>query len=153
MPLIPVLRRQRQSDLWVRCQPGLQRKFQDDQDYTEKPCLKKTKQNKKTSKTTTTKKVLSTGTATHWKQLLFINSRVLNNQLVQAPSKKSNEREMGNVWGTNYRCTNQENFTDIMMGREHERNTDKEAQLAYTFGRVGWQWFQGLWKWFLPCPE
>jgi hypothetical protein len=46
-PLIPSLRRQRQVDFWVRGQPGLQSEFQDRQDYTEKPCLKKTKQNKK----------------------------------------------------------------------------------------------------------
>jgi hypothetical protein len=36
---------QRQADFWVRGQPGLQ----DSQGYTEKPCLKKTK-NKKTTK-------------------------------------------------------------------------------------------------------
>ena len=42
-PLIPALGRQRQVDFWVRGQPGLQTKFQDSQDYTEKPCLKKKK--------------------------------------------------------------------------------------------------------------
>lgn len=31
-------------------------------------------------------------------------------------------------------------ISDIVMGREHERKTEKEAQLAYTFGRVGWLW-------------
>jgi hypothetical protein len=31
-------------DLWVQGQPGLQNEFQDSQDYTEKPCLEKTKQ-------------------------------------------------------------------------------------------------------------
>jgi hypothetical protein len=46
MPLIPTLGRQRQADLWVRGQPGLQSEFQDSQDYTEKPCLDKTIQNK-----------------------------------------------------------------------------------------------------------
>jgi hypothetical protein len=56
MPLIPALRRQRQADFWVRGQPGLQSEFQDSQGYTEKPCLKKTKQNKTNKKKTTTKK-------------------------------------------------------------------------------------------------
>jgi hypothetical protein len=40
-PLIPALGRQRQADLCVRGQPGLQSKFQDSQGYTEKPCLGK----------------------------------------------------------------------------------------------------------------
>jgi hypothetical protein len=44
--LISALRRQRQADFWVQGQPGLQSEFQDSQDYAEKPCLKKTKQNK-----------------------------------------------------------------------------------------------------------
>jgi hypothetical protein len=39
-PLNPALGRQRQTDFWVRGQPGLQSEFQDSQDYTEKPCLK-----------------------------------------------------------------------------------------------------------------
>jgi hypothetical protein len=38
-PLIPALGRQRQADLWVRGQPGLQSGLQDSQGYTEKPCL------------------------------------------------------------------------------------------------------------------
>jgi hypothetical protein len=46
-PLIPALRRQRQADFWVRGQPGLQSEFRDSQGYTEKPCLKKQKTNKK----------------------------------------------------------------------------------------------------------
>jgi hypothetical protein len=37
------LRRKRQVDLWVWDQPGLQSEFQDNQGYTEKPCLKKKK--------------------------------------------------------------------------------------------------------------
>jgi hypothetical protein len=41
MPLIPTLGRQRQVDFWVPGQPGLQNEFQDNQGYTEKPCLKK----------------------------------------------------------------------------------------------------------------
>jgi hypothetical protein len=45
--LIPAPGRQRQADFWVRGQSGLQSEFQDSQGYTEKPCLKKTKQNKK----------------------------------------------------------------------------------------------------------
>ena len=47
MPLIPALGRQRQVDLWVRGQPGLQSEFQDSLGYTEKPCLKKPKKKKK----------------------------------------------------------------------------------------------------------
>jgi hypothetical protein len=39
MPLVPALGRQRQVDLCVRGQPGLQSEFQDSQGYTEKPCL------------------------------------------------------------------------------------------------------------------
>jgi hypothetical protein len=50
MPLIPALGRQRQANFWVRAQPGLQSEFQDSQDYTEKPCLKKTKKQKQTKK-------------------------------------------------------------------------------------------------------
>jgi hypothetical protein len=50
MPLIPALGRQRQVDFWVRGQPGLQSEFQDSQGYTEKPCLKKQKQNKTQTK-------------------------------------------------------------------------------------------------------
>jgi hypothetical protein len=46
-PLIPALRRQKQSDFWVRGQPGLQSEFQDSQSYTEKPCLEKPKKKKK----------------------------------------------------------------------------------------------------------
>jgi hypothetical protein len=41
MPLITALRRQRQVDLEVQGQPGLQSEFQDSQGYTEKPCLRK----------------------------------------------------------------------------------------------------------------
>jgi hypothetical protein len=47
MPLIPALGKQRQADFWVQGQPGLQSEFQDSQDYTEKPCLEKTKNQKK----------------------------------------------------------------------------------------------------------
>jgi hypothetical protein len=36
--LIPALGRQRQADLRVGGQPGLQSEFQDSQGYTEKPC-------------------------------------------------------------------------------------------------------------------
>jgi hypothetical protein len=51
--LIPALRRQRQADLWVRGQPGLQSYFQGSQGYTEKPCLEKPKPKKqKTNKQT-----------------------------------------------------------------------------------------------------
>jgi hypothetical protein len=32
---------------WVRGQPGLHSEFQDSQGYVEKPCLKKSKTNKK----------------------------------------------------------------------------------------------------------
>lgn len=51
---MPVIRRQRQADPWVRVQPSLhlQFEFQDSQGcYTEKLCLNQTKQpNNKTSK-------------------------------------------------------------------------------------------------------
>jgi hypothetical protein len=39
MPLILVLGRQRQVDLSVQGQPGLQSEFQGSQSYREKPCL------------------------------------------------------------------------------------------------------------------
>jgi hypothetical protein len=38
--------KQKQEDLWVRGQPGLQSEVQDSQGYTEKPCLQ-SKQNKR----------------------------------------------------------------------------------------------------------
>ena len=41
MPLIPALGRERQANVWVQGQTGLQSKFQDIQSYKEKPCLKK----------------------------------------------------------------------------------------------------------------
>jgi hypothetical protein len=50
MPLVPALGRQRQMDFWVQGQPGLQSEFQDSQGYTEKPCLKKPKNQNKTKK-------------------------------------------------------------------------------------------------------
>jgi hypothetical protein len=50
MTLIPTLGRQRQADFWVWGQPGLQSEFQDSQGYTEKPCLKKSKIQKKNQK-------------------------------------------------------------------------------------------------------
>ena len=39
-------------------QPGLQSEFQDSQGYTEKPCLKKPKQQQQTNKQTNTPKTL-----------------------------------------------------------------------------------------------
>jgi hypothetical protein len=52
MPLILALRRQRQADLFrVQGQPGLQSEFQDNQGYTEKPCLEKQIKKKTTKKT------------------------------------------------------------------------------------------------------
>jgi hypothetical protein len=42
-PLIPAFGRQRQTDLCVRGQPGLQSEFQDSQDYTGKLCIEKIK--------------------------------------------------------------------------------------------------------------
>jgi hypothetical protein len=45
-PLIPALGRQRNADVWVPGQPGLQSEFQDSQGYTEKPFLKKKKKKK-----------------------------------------------------------------------------------------------------------
>jgi hypothetical protein len=46
VPLIPALGRQRQVDLWVLGQSGLQSEFQDSQGQTEKPYLEKQKSNK-----------------------------------------------------------------------------------------------------------
>ena len=46
----PSTQRQRQADFWVRGQPGLQSEFQDSQDYTEKPCLRKKKKIEKKKK-------------------------------------------------------------------------------------------------------
>jgi hypothetical protein len=37
-------------DFWVRGQPGLQSAFQDNQDYTEKPCLEKKQKTKTKTK-------------------------------------------------------------------------------------------------------
>jgi hypothetical protein len=42
--------RQRQADLWVQGQPGLQSEFQETQGFTEKPCLKKQKEKRKERK-------------------------------------------------------------------------------------------------------
>ena len=47
MSLIPILGRQRQADLQLKVQPGLQHEFQDRQGYTEKPCLENPNQIKK----------------------------------------------------------------------------------------------------------
>jgi hypothetical protein len=52
-PLISALGKQRQADFWVWGQPGLQSEFQDSQDYTEKPCLEKTKKQNKTKQNQT----------------------------------------------------------------------------------------------------
>ena len=46
-PVIPALGRQRQADFWIPGQLGLQSEIQDSQGYTEKPCLKKTKNKQK----------------------------------------------------------------------------------------------------------
>jgi hypothetical protein len=43
MPLIPALGGERQSDLSVQGQPGLQSEFQDSQSYREKSCFEKPK--------------------------------------------------------------------------------------------------------------
>jgi hypothetical protein len=51
-PLIPALGRQRQVDLWVWGQPGLQSEFQDSQGYTEKLGLEKPKKEKEKKKQT-----------------------------------------------------------------------------------------------------
>ena len=55
MPLIPALGRQKKADFWVPGQPGLQSEFQDNQEYTEKPCLEKQKQKQKQNKQKTNK--------------------------------------------------------------------------------------------------
>ena len=49
IPLTPALESQRQVDLHVRGQSGLQKEFQDSQDYMEKPCLEANKQTDKTT--------------------------------------------------------------------------------------------------------
>ena len=43
---IPVPGKQKQADFWVPGQSGLQSKFQNSQDHTEKPCLEKKKKRK-----------------------------------------------------------------------------------------------------------
>jgi hypothetical protein len=48
--LIPALRRQRQADLRVRGQPGLQKEFQNSQGYTGRPCLRKQNRTKQANK-------------------------------------------------------------------------------------------------------
>ena len=51
----------RQADFWVWGQPGQQSEFQDSQDYTEKPCLVKTKTKQKKvgrTKTLLTKSII-----------------------------------------------------------------------------------------------
>jgi hypothetical protein len=48
MPLIPELRREKQANLWVWGQPGLQSEFQDSQGYTERLCLKQNNNKKNT---------------------------------------------------------------------------------------------------------
>ena len=52
----PSTREAEAGDFWVRGQPGLQSEFQDSQDYTEKPCLKKTKNKKQKNKKQKTNK-------------------------------------------------------------------------------------------------
>jgi hypothetical protein len=51
MPLIPALVKQRQVGFWVWGQPGLHSEFQDNQVYTERPCLEKPTKKKKKKKT------------------------------------------------------------------------------------------------------
>ena len=51
MLLIPALRRQKQVNLGVQGQSVLQREFQDSQVYTEKSCLEKQNNNKKSVRT------------------------------------------------------------------------------------------------------
>jgi hypothetical protein len=46
MLLIPALQRHRQENL-LSSRPGLHSEFQDSQSYTERPCFRKTEQNKK----------------------------------------------------------------------------------------------------------
>ena len=47
--LIPALGRQREADLWVWGQSGIQKEFGDSQDYMEKPCFEKPKYKQKTT--------------------------------------------------------------------------------------------------------
>jgi hypothetical protein len=60
-PLIPALWRQRQADIWVRGQCGLQSEFQDSQGYKDKPCLEKQKQQKKKKKKKINEQILYCG--------------------------------------------------------------------------------------------
>ena len=61
MALIPALGRQRQANLWVWGQPGLQSEYQDSHGYTEKPCHETNKQtNKKPTKPNKTKNGVTT---------------------------------------------------------------------------------------------
>jgi hypothetical protein len=102
-PLIPALGRQRQADFWVWSQPGLQSEFQDSQDYTEKPCLRKTKKKQKKKK----------------KKELKIPQQCLKNLLYKGkgicclctriPSPKCVKYEMwGSVWNRDQSWPNQE---------------------------------------------
>jgi hypothetical protein len=45
--VILAFQRQRQADLWVWGQPGLENGFQDNQSYTKNPCLKENQKGKK----------------------------------------------------------------------------------------------------------
>jgi hypothetical protein len=73
MLLFPALGRQRQADIWVRGQSGLQSEFQDSQSYTKKLCLEKpkTKQNKtKQNKTKQTNKQKRVFFSNHWAEFI-----------------------------------------------------------------------------------
>jgi hypothetical protein len=79
-PLIPALGSQRQVDLWVRGQPGLQSEFQDCRGYTEKPCLvKQTKQNK-TKQNKQTKTIPSLIKPKHYCEWGFLHKLLLTRE-------------------------------------------------------------------------
>ena len=76
MPLIPALGGQRQVDFWVRDQPGLQSEFQDNEGYTEKPCLEKPKQTNKQEKQTKQSWGTFSFVVLIWKECLFLKASV-----------------------------------------------------------------------------
>jgi hypothetical protein len=94
-PLIPALGRQRQTDFWVRGQPGLQSEFQDSQGCTEKPCLEEKKKSKKQKTNSSLLMHLHTDTHTHmsmhthlphmYTQINNNNEQIINKQNEMGP--------------------------------------------------------------------
>ena len=95
----------RQTDLWVQGQSGLQSKFQDNQGYTEKPCLEKPKSNtqpknkhknytKNPDNHTKTNKFSRTREMDQWKSLFF-----LQRTQVWFPAPAHNHGNSSSRWG------------------------------------------------------